>query len=137
MPIHSTPLTIMASPPLQQCWCTHDKDSLSPPWPSELELGCYLMWLWLHCVIMLFLLKENTSTTGLCEFWHTGCLPGNVPLHFWVCSKRPSGFGDVSCWFSVILSHVISVRFPREADLFVKSEKSNLVLSMVWFVWWV
>lgn len=61
--------------------------------------------------------KGECNTTGLCEFWHSGCLPGSVPLCFWVCSRRPSGFGDVSCWFSVILCHVISVKFPHKADV--------------------
>lgn len=47
--------------------------------------------------LMLVLLKENAGVMALCEFWHPGCLPGSVPLCFWVCCRRLSGFGDVSC----------------------------------------
>lgn len=130
----------MATPLLPQQRCSPDKDSLSPPWPSGLELGCYLMWLWLarpaspqwveHWVLMLFLLKENAGATGLCEFWQSDRLPGNVPRCFWVCCRRPSGFGDVSCWFSVILSHVFSVQFPHKADVL-----SNLRRWILWWAW--
>lgn len=84
---------------------------------------------------MRFLLEENTSATALCEFWHSRRLPGSVPLHFWVCSKRPSGFGVVSCWFSVNLSHVISVHFPHKAD--VLSNLKRVILSWAWLGSWV
>lgn len=76
---------------------------------------------------MLFLLDGNTSATGLCEFWHSGCLPGRDPLHFWVRSKRPSGFGVFYCWFSANLSRVISVHFPHKAD--VLSNLRGVILS--------
>lgn len=69
----------MTAPPLLRQRCSpQDKDSLSPPWPSGLELGCYLMWLWLaqsasrqwakHWVLMLFLLKENATLQGYVSF---------------------------------------------------------------------
>lgn len=76
----------------------------------SLALGvysCYLMWLelaqpaspqWANTgFLKLFLLKESAGAAGFCEFWHSGCLPGSVPLRFWVCCRRSNGFSDVSC----------------------------------------
>lgn len=124
--IHFTLLTTVATPVcLQQPLFSHDKDSLSPPRPSWLELLPYVAFVSTHCIptvgqtlrLMPFLLKESAATTGLCEFWHSGCLPGNVPSRFCVCCSGPIGFADVSCWFSVILSHVIAVQFLHKAGV--------------------
>lgn len=77
------------------------------PLPGPRVYSCYLMWLelaqpaspqWANTgFLKLFLLKESAGAAGFCEFWHSGCLPGSLPLRYWVCCRRPSGFSDVSC----------------------------------------
>lgn len=70
--------------------------------------------------LMLFLLKQNAGVTGLCEFWHSGCLSGSVPLCFWVCVDERADlvmFPVGSQWF-FFLFYVSSVQFPHKTHVF-------------------